>query len=357
LGRTRRQQACKPWFRSSPSKTVELYRPAVLPVTLLIVGFTLIAYGASPRHETKPKKAVGRKVTRRKPRKAQTAATKKATKSENVVPFARRQMENTIWRGNAELARQRTASQLDRALTLSRTLKNELLESELGLVRFSGTHAGLAVSRPSPLRFRLYVDLPPQALEPSASCSRIAGRVARISVSHEVLEQPEIPSPIAQGIASTVAKHVRPHVPEARPFSRLANEIVDSLTGHGLATFGNEEPGELVLTSRQITLDGAELVAFDWLLGVERILRAPHPDTGLFEIQLIPAHGYGFRDPERMAVDHEEHEVVTDAVTALLGRLEQTLDLPFIQEVFGSLMGVRRPTLDTSPFGHRSKPR
>lgn len=69
-------------------ETVERYRPAVLPVTLLVVSFSLIAYGASPRKIEKPKKS---KAKRRKARKPRTTAPKIA--SENVVPFKRKQLE------------------------------------------------------------------------------------------------------------------------------------------------------------------------------------------------------------------------------------------------------------------------
>lgn len=76
-----------------PFLTVEQvarYRPAVLPVTLLVVSFSLIAYGASPRKIETLKKGKA-KAKRRKARKPRQAAAKVA-KAENVVPF-RKQLD------------------------------------------------------------------------------------------------------------------------------------------------------------------------------------------------------------------------------------------------------------------------
>lgn len=73
-------------------ETVELYRPAVLPVTLLIVGFTLIAYGASQGRDKKPEK-VKAKAPRRKAAKTRKAAVQTEAMG-NVIPFPRAANEN-----------------------------------------------------------------------------------------------------------------------------------------------------------------------------------------------------------------------------------------------------------------------
>lgn len=61
-------------------ETVAKYRPALLPVTTLVLGFVLISYGASPRIETPTKKKATKK--RRKAHKVPSVR-----KQGNVVPF------------------------------------------------------------------------------------------------------------------------------------------------------------------------------------------------------------------------------------------------------------------------------
>jgi hypothetical protein len=55
------------------------------------------------------------------------------------------------------------------------------------------------------------------------------------------------------------------------------------LAGQCLAAFRDEEPGESVRSSGQVTFDRAEFVTRDRLFDSQTILETPDPDTSLIE--------------------------------------------------------------------------
>ena len=57
------------------------------------------------------------------------------------------------------------------------------------------------------------------------------------------------------------------------------------------------------------------------------------------------------RNPEPVPVDHQEQDVVADAVPSLLGRLQQALHFGVGEEVFGPNVGIDSPTLSISALG------
>jgi len=68
-----------------------------------------------------------------------------------------------------------------------------------------------------------------------------------------------------------MAQHVGPHPSETGALAGSADQVVDRLPRHGLASFGDEQPSQVVVAGREVPLDRPELVAFDGLLGVERV--------------------------------------------------------------------------------------
>jgi hypothetical protein len=93
-----------------------------------------------------------------------------------------------------------------------------------------------------------------------------------IPVPHEVLQEAEVMPLVAQRIARAVAQHVRPDAAEVGALASLTDEVVDGLARHWLPTLGNEQPRQGIVAAGEVALDGAEFVAFDGLLGVERVL-------------------------------------------------------------------------------------
>ena len=57
---------------------------------------------------------------------------------------------------------------------------------------------------------------------------------------HEVLQQAEVVTFVAQGIAGAVAQHVGPNAAEPRTFASLSYKVVDGLTRHWLPPLGDE---------------------------------------------------------------------------------------------------------------------
>jgi hypothetical protein len=80
-----------------------------------------------------------------------------------------------------------------------------------------------------------------------------------------------------------------------------------------------------------VPLNRSKFVAFDRSLGIERILSPPNPNASLFEIELVQPHRYRLRNAQGVAVHHEEQQMIANAVTTVLGGIEQPLDLGFIK--------------------------
>ena len=69
-------------------RTIELYAPAVLPLSMLVVGFALLLYGVPHRAPPEPKTAT-EKSARKRPRRKATRPRPPSTEplASNVVPF------------------------------------------------------------------------------------------------------------------------------------------------------------------------------------------------------------------------------------------------------------------------------
>ena len=100
-------------------------------------------------------------------------------------------------------------------------------------------------------------------------------------------------------------------------------------------------------------------VCGDGVLDAQAVLQALDPQPGALDVELASAHLDGLRDAQAVPEEHEQQRVVTNAVTALLGCLEQAIALRTCQEVLGALVGIGRScaTLYLSPVGrHRCVP-
>ena len=62
----------------------------------------------------------------------------------------------------------------------------------------------------------------------------------RITVAHEVLQQPEVVTLVAQGVTCAVAQHVGPDAAEAGTLASFADEVIDGLARHRLPPLGDE---------------------------------------------------------------------------------------------------------------------
>ena len=111
-----------------------------------------------------------------------------------------------------------------------------------------------------------------------------------------------------------------------------ADEVVDGLPGERLAALGGEQPGQRVGAGGKMALDGAQLVAGDRLLDGQPALEAVDPEPGAAEVQLVAAPADGLADPQAVAEHHEQQQVVTRAVPAALGSVQQAGDLAFARK-------------------------
>jgi len=76
---------------------------------------------------------------------------------------------------------------------------------------------------------------------------------------------------------------------------------------------------------------------------VLRALGAFHPQARFLEVECIEAQGRRLRHPKPVPVDHQQENVVADAVPPLLGRLKQALHLGVGQEVLAPNVGIDGP--------------
>jgi hypothetical protein len=179
-----------------------------------------------------------------------------------------------------------------------------------------------------------------------------------VAVAQVILDQPEVVAPIRQGEAAGVPQHVRMHRRQAGTSRRSRDQVIDRLAGQCLAAFGDEEPGESVRSSGQVTFDRAEFVTRDRLFDGQPVLETSDPETGLVEVDVVAAQAGRLADAQAVAVHHQHEQVIADAVSPSLGGLEQVGDLGLVQVILGPLTGIRggiRATFDISPVGHRSR--
>lgn len=128
------------------------------------------------------------------------------------------------------------------------------------------------------------------------SYTRVSGRMLGVSVAKKVLRGPEVNALVGKVIPAGMPEHVRMHTSELGPLARLLDDVVHRLTRQRLAAFGDEQPGQLVVPAREITLDGPELVPSNGLLRAERIFDTFDPQTRLPEVQRLKPQRDGFRD-------------------------------------------------------------
>ena len=79
-------------------------------------------------------------------------------------------------------------------------------------------------------------------------------------------DDPEVGAVVGQGKAAR-AEHVWPHATEACALAASRSSGVYRWRVTGLTALGHSKPRELVFVHVHVTLDGAQLVAFDRLLG------------------------------------------------------------------------------------------
>ena len=106
-----------------------------------------------------------------------------------------------------------------------------------------------------------------------------------VAVPKVVLHGAQIGAFVGEVVATGVAEHVRPDAAELRLFSRQPDDVVDGLPGELGLTLGDEQPWQAVLPGGQVALDGAELVAGNWVLDGERALQPGHPQPRSLDIE------------------------------------------------------------------------
>jgi hypothetical protein len=77
---------------------------------------------------------------------------------------------------------------------------------------------------------------------------------------------------------------------------------------------GDEQPRQIVLAGGQVSLDRTQLVAGNGVLDAEAAFETSDPQPRPLNIELAASHLYGFADPQAVPVNHEQKDVVTNAV-------------------------------------------
>ena len=171
-----------------------------------------------------------------------------------------------------------------------------------------------------------------------------------------VLDEPQIMPVIGEIIAARVPQHVRPDRRQAGARCRTRNEVIHGLPAERLPALGNEQPGELVCASGEVSFDRSDFVASDRLLYGEAVLEPSYPEPGLPKIHLIAPQSDHLADLQAVAIHHQHQQTIAHAVAPGLGGLEQCRDLRLGQEILGPFVPVgslRGTTFDTLPFGRR----
>src|SRR3954447_5710278 len=117
----------------------------------------------------------------------------------------------------------------------------------------------------------------PEPFEPPTGSPRVVDGVWGIAVAEVVLDETQVVPLVGQREAAGMAQRVRVDVGEGGARRRHRDEIIHRLARHRLAPLGDEQPGQCVRAGSEITADGAQLVAGDWLLDREATLEAAYP--------------------------------------------------------------------------------
>src|SRR3954451_11888542 len=158
----------------------------------------------------------------------------------------------------------------------------------------------------------------PQPFETMGSDTGVVGRVPGLAVAEIVLDQAQIVATIGEIVATGVAQRVRVDVAETSTPGG-DDEIVHRLTGQGLASLGQEQPGQAIRAGGKMTPDGTELVPRDRLLDRKAALEPAYPQAGGGEVEVRPAQADGLAHAQPVTVHHEEEQMVARAMPALLG--------------------------------------
>src|SRR5262249_3638498 len=112
------------------------------------------------------------------------------------------------------------------------------------------------------------------------------------------------------------------------------------------------------IVSQVVAAGMPEHVRVDRLLDAQRSLLALYPYSRRLQVDGVLAHAGRLAHAQTVAVHHHDEEVVADAVTAPLGRLEHAIHLGLAQVVLVALVGIGRYrssilvyTLYNTPFG------
>lgn len=170
-----------------------------------------------------------------------------------------------------------------------------------------------------------------------------------------ILDQSQVIAAIGEGEAAGMSEHVRVNMSQASTDAGLSDQIVHRLPGHRLLPFGDKQPRKPVVALPQPTSDRPQLVALDGMLDAESTFQPRNPKAGVCQIDVIPAKGNGFRDPQPVPEHHQGQQVITDAVPASLGGGKQAINLGQAQIVPPALMRIGGQiviTFDISPCGH-----
>jgi hypothetical protein len=100
-------------------------------------------------------------------------------------------------------------------------------------------------------------------------------------MAEEVLGSAKVHALRGHVITTRVPKHVGVDVAKTGGLARLGDQVISVLARHRRAALGNEELWGRRFAVCQILLDGAQLVARDWVLGRQRAL-------GTFDPYAVP---------------------------------------------------------------------
>src|SRR5215207_10172671 len=195
----------------------------------------------------------------------------------------------------------------------------------------------------------------PQPFETMGSDTGVVGRVPGFTMAEIVLDQAQIVATIGEIVATGVAQRVRVDVAETGTPGGDDDEIVHRLTGQGLVSLGQEQPGQAIRAGSKMTLDGTELVPCNRLLDRKATLEPAYPQAGGGEIEIRPAQADGLAHAQPVTVHHEQEQMVARAMPALPGAAQQPVNLTLAEKVPGpeaAVDGLPVPAFDNSPLGH-----
>ena len=92
-----------------------------------------------------------------------------------------------------------------------------------------------------------------------------------------ILDKPQVISFVGEGKSAGVAERVRMHRSQPGPRGGSRAEIVHGLPSEWLASFGEEQPRQGILTTCEIASKSTQFVTGNGLLDRQSALEASHP--------------------------------------------------------------------------------